>query len=197
MIRFLPEVIINFTNAFRGIDVLLKEYSIQSGCDALTNGNIDLLFGTDQIPEGFEFIPLFQDPICLIMHEDHPFTACEKLPVDFLKSCDFIMPEAGWDDLAIPLLDAIDTTPVVRHYTASETASIALVSNGMGVFPLSKQQTNLLPENVTFREFKEGFNRNMGISLRSLKTASPAQKEFVQFARTAAEKFKEYAAVSL
>ena len=72
--------------------------------------------------------------------------------------------------------------------TASDTASIVLVSKGMGVFPLSKLQTVLLPEHVVYREFKEDFRRNMGIGIHSLKAAPPAQKEFVKVAQKAAEK---------
>ncbi|MBQ9016316.1 MAG: LysR family transcriptional regulator [Firmicutes bacterium] len=186
-VDFLPEIVLNFTHAFSGINVVMHEFAIEDGIQAVLSGQMDLLFGTDGVPDTLDFIPLFTDPIGLIMREDHPFARYDRIPVGKLSSSDFIMPEVGWDDLARPLLDALDTPPNVRHYTASETASISLVSHGMGVFPFSKLQTKLLPANVTFREFQEGFYRNMGISLRSEKDASPAQREFIRFAKACAE----------
>lgn len=187
-VSFLPDILINFTKAYPNIEVTLKEFAVEDGGLALLNGEIDLFFGTDELPKSLDFILLFEDPICLIMHEDHPFASVDTLPVSFLKSCDFIMPEPGWDDLARPLLEAIGVVPHIKHMTASETVSIALVSQGIGVFPLSKLQTILLPEHVVYREFKEDFHRNMGIGIRSLKVASPAQKGFIKSAQKAAEK---------
>lgn len=188
-VSFLPDILINFTRAYPNIEVMLKEFAVEDGGQALLNGEIDLFFGTDKLSDRLEFIPLFNDPICLIMHEDHPFASVETLPVSFLKSCDFIMPQPGWDDLARPLIEAIGVVPHIKHTTASETVSIALVSQGIGVFPISKLQTMLLPSQVVYREFKEDFQRSMGIGIRSLKTAPPAQKEFVRAAKKAAEKY--------
>lgn len=192
VLQFIPDVIVNFSRAFPDIEVMLREFASDEGMSALNDGRIDLLFSTDNLQKQMEFIPLFTDPICLIMHEEHPFTTMKRIPVNSLKSCDFIMPEEGWDDLARPLIDAIGSIPHIRHMTASDTASIALVSRGMGVFPISRLQTARLPDNVVWREFKEDFHRNMGIGLRSLKSAPPAQKEFVKVAQSAAEKITCY-----
>ena len=81
----------------------------------------------------------------------------------------------------------VSASGYIKHTTASETASIALVSHGIGVFPLSKLQTALLPDHVIYREFKEDFQRNMGIGIRSLKSVPPTQRAFVQATQMAAE----------
>ena len=98
--------------------------------------------------KGYDFIPLFKDPVCIAMHEDHPFTKYDKVPISALNGCDFIMPLKGWDDLVNIIIEKQSFTPNIRHYVASEfyrtmgicTRSLKYVSPALKEFINAAQQ---------------------------------------------------------
>ena len=161
----------------------LHEHTIEVMKENLRNGRIDVAFTTNNVPKGYEFFPLFEDPICLIVHRKHPFAAYERVPVSVLNGCDFIMPIPGWDDSVKSVQEKAPFTPNIKHYTEGDTTGIRLVKENLGVFIIAKLEANLLPANVVAKELEGDFTRTIGICTKSFRHGSPAVKEFIRISR--------------
>lgn len=182
LVSFVPQLISGFSQAYSKIDIHIQEGSWSELNRDLANGTIDLAFMSAPVPKGFEFRPLFHDAYCLVMHSGHPLAFYERIPVRLLNGCDFIMPVPGWDDIVKHIMAQTPFTPNITHYTASDTAGIAMAAENLGVYITSTLQAGRLPSNAAAREFEGDFGRTIGIGLKSLKHASPAVKEFVRLA---------------
>jgi len=180
LVNIVPHIISRFTKGFSGITVNLEELPYDSFDQYFQRGDIDMGFMSEKKLKGFEFHPLFKDPLCLIMHKDHPFTRYQKIPAANLNGCDFIMPMAGWDDTVKMVMENAPFTANIRYEVASDTAAIALTAENQGVYIMSNLQTSLLPKDVVFRPFKEDYFRTMGYMVKTIKNATPALSEFIK-----------------
>lgn len=181
LVDFVPKAVCRFKETHPEINIKLHEYTYTDIQTHLHRGSIDIGFMNDQSPKGFEFYPLFDDPICVIMPIGHQFMSYNKIPIQFFNDCDFIMPLNGWDDIYTTAAKQEMFYPAAKHYTASDTAAISMVESGMGLYLLSKLQTKLLPDTVTFRELDGDFSRTLGMCIKSFKHASPASKAFIRY----------------
>ncbi len=191
LVNVVPMILSRFARSFSGITVNLAELPFNAFFDQFQSGDIDMGFMSEAKIKGFEFHPLFKDPLCLIMHRDHPFTRYEKVPAAVLNGCDFIMPIAGWDDTVKMVQEAYPFQANIRYEVASDTAGIALTGQNQGVYIMSNLQTSLLPDSVVSREFEEGYYRTMGYTVKSLKNATPALAEFIRTTEKTVNEFIE------
>ena len=196
LMGFLPQVVLEFTSIYPNINVHMREISFRGGLDALREGNIDIALMNSEIPAGFDFQPLFKDPLGVAVSIHSPLARQESVSVEQLAEYYIIFPQPGWDAMLRQILRSKPFTPKVRHYVASDNAGIAMAANTSEVFILSLMQAVNLPASVTFRPFAESFYRTLGLCAQSFSDASPALKELVKIAqRTAAR--DEWAAFKL
>ena len=191
LVNIVPHIISRFSKSFSGITVNLEELPFDAFASYFQSGDIDMGFMSESKLKGFEFHPLFKDPLCLIMHKDHPFARYDKIPVESLNGCDFIMPIAGWDDTVKMVSEKYPFKANIRYEVASDTAAIALTAENQGVYILSGLQSFLLPGNVVYRFFEEDYFRIMGYMVKTVKNATPALSEFI---KTTEHVVKEYLA---
>lgn len=180
LVNVVPRILSRFTRSFSGITVNLEELPFNAFAPFFQRGDIDMGFMSQIKLKGFEFHPLFKDPLCLVMHKDHPFARHEKVPASSLNGCDFIMPIAGWDDTVKMVMEKCPFTANIRYEVASDTAAMALTAENQGVYIMSNLQTSLLPEDVVFRPFAEDYFRVMGYTVKTIKNATPALSEFIK-----------------
>lgn len=180
LVNIVPHIISRFTSSFSGISVNLQELPFDAFPAQFQSGDIDMGFLSEKKIKGFEFHPLFKDPLCLIMHRDHPFARYSKISAEKLNGCDFIMPVSGWDDTVRMVHNQYPFSANIRYEVASDTAGIALTAENQGVYIMSNLQTSLLPDQVVYRPFEENYSRTMGYMVKTLKNATPALSEFVR-----------------
>lgn len=179
LVNIVPRIISRFAKSFSGITVNLEELPFDAFAPSLQSGDIDMGFMSEAKLKGFEFHPLFKDPLCLVMHKEHPFARYKKVPASALNGCDFIMPIAGWDDTVKMVSEKYPFKANIKYEVASDTAAIALTAENQGVYILSGLQTSLLPKDVVFRPFEEEYFRVMGYMVKTVKNATPALSEFI------------------
>lgn len=179
LVNIVPRIISRFAKSFSGITVNLEELPFDAFAPRLQSGDIDMGFMSEAKLKGFEFHPLFKDPLCLVMHKEHPFARYKKVPASALNGCDFIMPIAGWDDTVKMVSEKYPFKANIKYEVASDTAAIALTAENQGVYILSGLQTSLLPKDVVFRPFEEEYFRVMGYMVKTVKNATPALSEFI------------------
>lgn len=187
---FLPELIDRFSRSYSNIEMNLREFSVSQMKESLSRNQTDIGFSNFDVPEGFEFHPLFEDEIMLCMSKDHPLTRYEEVPISALNGCDFLMPVKGWDDLVKAVTKKRKFKPNVRHQIASDTAGIAMAAKGLGVHIMSRLQLRFTGDIVVCRPFKEHCYRTMGVCIRPEKYRSPAVQEFFRVALEFGKEFR-------
>lgn len=180
LMYLLPQVLSEFSAEHPLIHIHLQETSFHSSCELLKSGQIDLAFMNQDIPSGFEFRPLFQDPLGIVINLRHPLASCETVSIHQLANYDFIMPQPGWDAMFQSVIRQVSFIPRAKHHVASDNAGIAIASNSMGIFILSQMQAISLPSNVVFRPFMENLSRTLGVCVKSFRETPPALKEFIK-----------------
>lgn len=188
MIDFVPKVIHRFTTSYSGIELLPREMGAETVIRELKSGNIDIGFLEEQaVPEELRknFIPLYKDPLCVILPPNHPLTALEKIPADRVKGCDFILPIVPGTDDTSEFADVLSRmNPNVRYKAASDLAIFGMVENNLGISVMSKEMTKYLRCKVESREFAEDLYRTQGVLTNSSEHVTPAVREFISVAKT-------------
>lgn len=179
LIGFVSDLIGEFTARYPEAEINVHENTLLEVSKNIHDCVIDIGFITEDVSEACKFFPLFNDNICIAINEKHPLAMCDEITFDMLENCDFVMQIKGWDDIAALVVEQLPFKPKVKYYSASDVASLAMVANNLGIYILSELQTPLLPENVIIKRFKENITRKVGIGVKSLKSMTSSQKEFV------------------
>lgn len=183
ILEYTPNVIKTYSNAHPIIQIFLDELSYAEIIDDLKNGTIDIGFTSKFSEKSLDFIPLFKDPIRLIVNKDHPLASCSKIPISALDNSDFISLPPGGDDLLVVVRNRQKFTPINKYYVHSDAAAVAMVSARLGVYIISEMQCRNLPDNVIKKEFEEDLFRVMGIGIKYTKNVSPTIKEMIRISK--------------
>ena len=188
MIDFVPKVIHRFTTSYSGIELLPREMDADSIIQTLKMGNIDLGFLEENaVPDELHrnFIPLFRDPLCLILPPNHPLVSYSRIPIEKIRGCDFILPiipgtenDSQFDDILSKM------SPNVKYKAASDLAIFGMVENNLGISIMSKEMTKYMHCQVESRDFAEDLYRTLGVLVSSPDHATPAVREFISVAKT-------------
>lgn len=182
LIHWVPKIIKHFANRHPLVSISVVEYSYVDLCRQLTNNYIDMAFMVDDVPEGFDFIPLLEDEIKVILPKGHPLCKMEKVSVSAIEQYNFLMPAAGFDDHMKIVLEDEPFQPNGIHHVGSDNALISMVSEGLGITVLPEMLIENACKEVVSKSFYHNKYRTMGIAIRSAKNTSPAVKEFLSIA---------------
>ncbi|MDO4960612.1 MAG: LysR family transcriptional regulator [Eubacteriales bacterium] len=188
MIDFVPKAIYCFASQYTGIELLPSEMEAEAIINDLRLGKIDIGFlDEDSVPGELKsnFIPLFKDPICLLIPQGHPLAGYERVPMEMLGAYDFILPtipSSNETSAYADLLSGIDLN--VKYKSASDLAIFGMVENNLGISITSKELSKYLRCKVESREFEDAIFRTQGALIISLNHATPAVKEFINISKT-------------
>lgn len=178
-VNYVPPIISKFKDRFPQIEIHLEEFSIPDIHDMLQKMKCDIAFISKEFPKGCSFYPLFDDPLGVCMHQEHPLAEKDEVAISDLNACEFIMPLPGWDDLYDIVYKTEPFSPAISHYVASDRGAVAMVASNLGVSILPKLQAQCLPRNTTWRKFSANCARTLGYCITSMSHASPALRKFI------------------
>lgn len=183
MQAYIPQLIKTYSDSHPAVQISLVELSHYEIVEDLKNNNIDIGFTSSFDMPGMEFIPLFNDPVRLIVHESHPLASFKKIPVSALNECNIITIPSRGDELIAAVRETYDFVSVSRYTVHSDAAATAMVSAGLGSYIISEMQCHRLPENVVKLEFKEDIHRVMGMGFHTYSIMPPALEEMSRITR--------------
>lgn len=121
--QWMPGLLQKFTALHPNIRVQIIEGTTIELQNLFSENYLDLGLMSDPAPEGFEFIPLMQDPILAIIPRDHPLADKESIAPAELVKYPFIVPQVGADEDIWRVLNPEKLIPEIRyrikgdHYT--------------------------------------------------------------------------------
>ena len=179
--HWLPNIIREFQKAYPHIDyeLLLGDYTEIEEWIAV--GRVDCGFLRLPTRPDFEILPLAQDRLLAVLPENHPLTSLEKVPVSALCDEPFMLLEKGEKAEISEIFERCNLTPHVHFTTWDDYAIMSMVESGLGLSILPELILKRVPYRIAVRELDVPAYRQIGVALRSKKTASLAVKRFLEY----------------
>lgn len=179
--HWLPNIIKEFQKAYPNIDyeLLLGDYTEIEAW--IADGRVDCGFLRLPSRPEFETIFLEQDRLLAILPENHGLSHLEKIPVAALCNEPFMLLEKGAKAEISAIFERCNLTPNVHFTTWDDYAIMSMVESGLGISILPELILKRVPYRIITKELDVPAYRNIGIALRSRKTASLAVKRFLEY----------------
>lgn len=181
--QWIPSILQKFTSLHPNVHVQIIEGTTIELQKLFEENSLDLALMSDPAPEGFEFIPLMQDPILAIVPQKHPLASHEVIAPAELAKYPFIIPQIGADEDVWRVLAPEKLNPEIRYRIKGDATILAMIANGLGVTLFPELAILLSNQNIVKRPLTTGCTRTLGIVIRSSKYAPPAVKEFLILTR--------------
>lgn len=180
----LPGIIKRFQKEYPEIDyeILLGDYSeIETW---ILEGRIDC--GLLRLPaaENLETVFLEQDRMLVVLPEDHPLAALDKIPLGALNDETFMLLEKGSKAEVSEILERSGVRPKIHFTTWDDYAIMAMVESGLGISILPELILKRTPYKIAARELEIPAYRNIGLAWKEKKGGSQVLnrfKEYVEF----------------
>lgn len=122
-----------------------------------------------------------QDKLLAILPVDHPLARLDKVPIASLCEEPFMLLEKGAKTEVSEIFDRCGLTPNVHFTTWDDYAIMSMVESVLGISILPELILKRVPYQIVTKELDVPAYRNIGIALRSRKTASLAVKRFLDY----------------
>lgn len=179
--HWLPNIIKEFQKDYPNIDyeLLLGDYTEIE--EWILEGRVDCGFLRLPTHPDLETIFLEQDKLLVVLPEKHPLAGCDKFPVAALCVDPFMLLEKGAKAEVSEIFERCNLTPKVHFTTWDDYAIMSMVESGLGISILPQLILKRIPYHIVAKELEVPAYRNIGLALRSKKTASLAVKRFMEY----------------
>lgn len=178
LMNWIPDILDIMGRQHPILEYQMFEGNAEEQISMLRNNTIDIGFLSSSAPDDFTFIPLYRDPIVVIMPQDHPLAAYERIkPSDIAKYPFLIKPEHAMGTLKDLLLS--QASLIQSNYSVkNDNALLGLVNRGMGIGVVGEMVTRSgLP--VEYRHFDGDYYRTIGLAVPNWKPVTPALQSFI------------------
>ena len=179
--HWLPNIIKEFQKDYPNIDyeLLLGDYTEIE--EWIHTGRVDLGFlRLPTLPE-FETHFLEKDELMAIIPEGHRYADSDLFPVKALCDEPFMLLEKGEKSEISAIFERHNLTPKVHFTTWDDYAVMSMVESGLGISILPNLILKRIPYRIVAKPLTVPAYRDIGIALKSSKTASLAVRRFMEY----------------
>ncbi len=179
--HWLPNIIKEFQKAYPNIEyeLLLGDYTEIE--EWVSEGRVDCGFLRLPTRPELETIFLERDKLMAVLPENHRLADCGKFPVAALCDDPFMLLEKGAKAEVSEIFERCGLTPNVHFTTWDDYAIMSMVESGLGISILPQLILKRVPYKIIAKELDVPAYRDIGLALRSRKTASLAVKRFIEY----------------
>ena len=179
--HWLPNIIKEFQKDYPNIDyeLLLGDYTEIE--EWIMEGRVDCGFLRLPTHPDLETIFLEQDRLMAIIPENHPLADIAKFPVTALCEEPFMLLEKGAKAEVSEIFERCNLSPKVHFTTWDDYAIMSMVESGLGISILPQLILKRVPYKILAKELDVPAYRNIGLALKSKKSASLAVKKFLEY----------------
>ena len=181
-ISWLPQIIYEFEKKYPNIVIHIKEGGTDEIEQWIDNHSIDLGFLSERHMKQMEFLPLYEDPLMIILPLDHPKAKDKSMPMKEVQEQPFIISTIGTDyDIHNALNDA-KITPHIKYSCTDDHAIVSMVANHLGISILPELIAKDYDREVAIKPIDPYYSRMLGIGYKAKEYLTPAAKKFLDFA---------------
>lgn len=179
--HWLPNIIQEFQKDYPNIEyeLLLGDYTEIEAW--ILDGRVDCGFLRLPTHPELETIFLEQDKLMAVIPENHKLAGYEKFPVTALCDDPFMLLEKGAKAEVSEIFERCGLHPNIRFTTWDDYAIMSMVESGLGISILPQLILRRIPYKIVAKELDVSAYRNIGLALRSQKSASFAVKRFIDY----------------
>ena len=149
----------------------------------LSERNADVAFTSYREPFPYDWIPLAEDPMIAVLPKTHPCAQLESFPFEHCRNEELILPGYGHDADVMPLFEEFGIEPNIRFSTVECFPAMQMVEKGLGINITNELITRNWRCDVVKLPIEPARSITLGIAIPSLKSASPAVRQFVKYAK--------------
>lgn len=180
MMSFLPGLIQLFSEAHPNIEVTLVEGNRAELDNYLKTRMADFAVVSQFDYPEYEFIPIMEDELMVVLPVGHPLAEKEKVRPEELFEYPVLATEEFSDQDIVEISRIHGVAPEIRMRAKQETSLLRLVACNMGVSIIpSLYLANLDPRLTTRTLDSPHSHRHIGIAAISIEDMSPACREFI------------------
>ena len=180
--HWLPKLIAGFQEMHPNIQFHIMEGVRQVVVGRLRDKSADIGFTTYIDPMNMDWIPLYEDPMLVILPKDHPRAKDASVPLSICQEEPFIMAANANDEDIMRIFQENKLRPNVRLSTINHFSAINMVEQGLGISMMNELITRKFEADVVKLPIDPPQHISLGIALPSLENARPAVRQFVEYA---------------
>ena len=182
-VHWLPAIVSKFRMDHPDISVDIRMGNVDEMYTWLLEEKVDISFVSRQEREGFDWVPLWDDPLLAILPPDYPIGSRQEFPISEFEGREFLMPSLGFEYDILPIFRAAGVSPDIRDTSVDDSTVISMVELGLGYSILSELILEGRQDNIIARPLEGGVYRPLGITLPSLHLATPMTLRFIDYSR--------------
>ena len=182
-VHWLPAIVSRFRMDYPDSSVDIRMGNVDEMYTWLQEDKVDISFVSRQKREGFDWVPLWDDPLMAILPPDYPIGERSVFPITEFQGREFLMPSLGFEYDIIPIFRAAGVSPDIRDTSVDDSTVISMVELGLGYSILSELILEGRQDNIIARPLAGGAFRPLGITLPSLQSATPLTLRFIDYSR--------------
>lgn len=187
-VQWLPSMLKTFREKYPLVELELYNGAYSQLAKRIAGKQLDCAFASQAAQGENRFIPLYQDPLVLLLPPGHPLACRQSVPLSDLRGETLILPGEGANyDIGVVLREAGLLRNV--HYALNDDfAALALVEHGLGccIMPALLLKNQLHRCSIVALEPAQ--SRTIGLLVPSNSRPSPACQAFLQFSQDWIEK---------
>lgn len=176
---WVPEIVKKFQENFPNIRIEIYQGTYADLVEWLRNGTIDLCIMSKVDADGFEYTPLYKDRLLCVVPKGFQTKNPEYITFEEMKAQRFVTQWSSCDGDAQKVLKDHGLEPSTYCHVVDDMSTIAMVEAGMGICILPELLISK-GEKVDWYPMEEDCYREIGLTVNSFRTVSPAVKKMVE-----------------
>lgn len=179
---WMPKILTAFRARYPGVTVRMQEGGNLEMARWLSERSVDCCFGAKPSTDAYDWLPVFRDELVVWLPREHPLAAGPSFPLLRLQDEPFIHTSPDHDTDQDRLLAAYGLHPNTCFTTRDGFTTYNMVEAGLGVSFNQRLISRKWSGTVAELPFDPPQFVMLGVSVPSLKEASPAAKKFISCA---------------
>ena len=176
---WMPEILTAFRARYPGVTVRMQEGGNLEMARWLNERSVDCCFGAQMHGDKYDWLPVFRDELVAWLPRGHELAEADAFPLTRLQDEPFIHTSPNHDTDQDRLLEQHDLHPQTCFTTRDGFTTYNMVEAGLGVSFNQRLISRKWSGTVAEVPFDPPQFVTLGISVPSLKEASPAAKKFI------------------
>lgn len=178
--NWLPQIIGSFKDEYPDSQIEVVVLTRDSCYEALTSGQVDLLFACENEQYDYFFRPMKKDYYMAVLPKGIYSSENRKFKIKDFEKFPFIMPSYGKDKDVGNALKDNNVNPRQLSMYSDNAVIISMVSAGVGATILSEMVLRGYVVNADVLPLEPEVYRVIGLVYKSLDELTPAEKKFVE-----------------
>ncbi len=162
---WMPKVIRFFKEQYPKVEVQILDGNYDEIRDWIVHGQVDCGFLSSIIADDLRFVPLYKDPLCVVLPKGHPLSSKDSISPDELLQYPFIIETPGCDNDILHLLNTCAQKPRISYSFRDDSLIMAFVEKGLGVTISQKLVIQAFPSSgIDVRSLSPAYFRTIGLA---------------------------------